>query len=245
MRLETLVLRSAVVALALGVLVPVASLAQTFAAGSAVQPVVSTGPLTNTTRLSPGHHRSEDKQQLFGRVRDGVYTVDGMVAKLKLNYDVNGVDHLYLFVPGVGTAVLSASKEPDTLTAEARLADNELSFTAGEHRFKLTGVALANNKGGAPEHLYVRLDRTAWQLSRQPMLGFGDAAAMPYEWPGSLASVQSTPLTAEEKEIIPPVPVSLLPSPRPVTPAGVAMAPAGGVGIAPARPATLQPVAMK
>ena len=150
-------------------------------------------------------------------MRDGVFTVDGMVAKLQLNYDVNGVHYIYLFVPGVGTAVVSAVADPDAVLTQASYKNMALSFSVGDHRFNLTGVTLASDKGTAPAHLYVRLDRSAWRLNRNPMLGFGNAPAQPYVWPGALPL--STANQIEDSEVVPPVPASLLPSAKPVVPA--------------------------
>jgi hypothetical protein len=208
-------------------------LAQTFAAGMGTVPVVGPVPVHADTRVNvPGHSRHAEETQLFGRVRDGVYTVDGMTAKVKLNYDVNGVNFLYLFVPGVGTAVVSVLPDPQAVVTEAKLHEDVLSFTVGEHRFTLSGVALASNKGTAPTHLYVKLDRTAWQLSRRPMVGFGNLAEGPYVWPGALPA--PTQAQADPVPVAPPVPANLLPSTSAVRPAAVT-----------ARPVSLEPVALQ
>ena len=222
--------------LARGCLAPLGMEAQTFSATTGTEAAITgtPGPRVATVNV-PGHRRNAEEKLLFGRVRDGVYTVDGMVAKVQLNYDVKGVGYLYFFVPGVGTAVISATPAHDAVASEAALKDGELSFTVGEHTFKLTGVALASDRGTVPAHLYARLDRVAWKLSRQPMVGFGDLGAMPYQWPGALPVAPAPP--AEETEVIPPVPASLLPSttgvvPRVVVPGAVV-------------PASLRPVAMQ
>jgi hypothetical protein len=224
MRVSTLLIRSAVVAVGLGILAPLSSLAQTFAAHTGTSAVISRLPDAGPPRVTvPSHTRRGDNNLIFGRVRDGVYTVDGMVAKLQMNYDVDGANFLYMFVPGVGTAVLSLSAAPDTVSSQAALKGNELSFDAGEHHFKLTGVALATDKGSVPEHLYVRLDRTAWNLNRRPMLGYGNVAALPYAWPGALpGSVAARP--ADESRLAPPVPAALLPSATAVVPSAPAPA---------------------
>ena len=196
--------------------------AQTFAApvpfAAPAAPAAPAAAMDGTMAMRPraaDRRRMAEDRLLYARVRDGVYTVDGMVAKLKLNYDVDGAAFLYLFVPGVGTAVISASPEPDALMSPAAVSENELTFTVDGHHFGLSGVSLTNDRGRVPDHLYVRLDRSAWRLSRLPMVGFGDRASLPYEWPGAL------PLDpAEESEAIPPLPSTLLPSLAPPTPAG-------------------------
>ena len=207
---------------------------QTFAASTGSDPVISP-PEARAVRVNvPGHHRRSEEKLIFGRVRDGVYTVDGMTAKVQLNYDVNGVHFLYLFVPGVGTAVVSTTPDPDAVAEEATYKGTELSFKVGDHRFTLTGVTLATDKGGAPSQLFVTLDRSAWRLNRQPMIGFGNAHQLPYVWPGALAP--QTASQTEETRIAPPVPAVLLPSAKPVTPA---------LGAAPVDPSALHPLAFR
>lgn len=232
MRSPSFLVHSATLVVALGVAAPAFS--QTFAATTGADPVIST-PGPRPVKIGvPGHHRRGEEKLLYGRVRDGVYTVDGMVAKLQLNYDVNGVNFLYLFVPGVGTAVVSVVADPDAIVTEATYKDSELSFKVGDHHFSLTGVALASDQGTAPAHLFVKLDRSAWHLTRGPMIGFGNIAEMPYVWPGALPSQNAA--QTEETQVVPPVPASLLPSVTAVIPVA---APVG------ADPATLHPVALR
>ncbi len=233
MRFASLPLYSAAVLLAFGAALPASS--QTFAAATGADPVIGTPPPSAVHIGVPGHRRTGDNKLLYGRVRDGVYTVDGMVAKLQLNYDVNGVGFLYFFVPGLGTAVISADADPDAVVTEAKYKDNELNFSVGDHRFRLTGVALASDKGGAPAHLYAKLDRSAWHLTRQPMVGFGDVREMPYVWPGALPP-QAASVQLEDSRVSPPVPASLLPSAKPIVPASIP---------ASVDPAALHPVALR
>ena len=131
------------------------------------------------------------------------------MGKVKLNYDVRGVRYLYFFVPGLGTAVVSLEPSVEGISEQGIYQDGELTVRVGEHTLNLTGVeSLVNDKGKQPAHLYVRLDRNSWRLSRSPMLGFGAAAQSPYEWPGALA-VQPSPEDAGQVSL--PVPPSLLP----------------------------------
>ncbi len=236
MRTSSLIIRSAIVAVAVGLFAPLSPLAQTFSATTGTDPVaMSTATAAHTMKAKAP--KNAESTLLYGRVRDGVYTVDGMVAKIHLNYDVDGAQFLYLFVPGVGTAVVSPVADPEAVNTEAKLQANELKFSVGEHRFTLTGVALATGKGHEPDHLYVKLDRSAWKLSRHAMMGFGNAAEMPYQWPGALAVSSAEPQT-EESQLVPPPPASLLPSTSTVTPVAAA-APAAP------KPVSLRPVAMQ
>ena len=210
-----------------------ASSAQTFSARVGAPPppmIVADNTIGRVT--VPGHHRKTEEKLIYAHVRDGVYTVDGMVAKIRLNYDVQGSKYLYLFVPGVGTALVSVTPNADALTTPATLQGGALTFSADGHHFSLTGVSLGNDKGQSPAHLYVRLDRSAWRLSRTAMVGFGNRPELPYEWPGALPTEQE-----QESQSVPPVPASLLPSLSTVAPT-----PQAPVAVNPAalRPSSLQ-----
>ena len=187
--------------------------AQTFAAGVGVPApamVTADGPKNHVN--VPVHRHGDDKL-IFAKVRDGVYTVDGMVAKVHLNYDVQGSSYMYLFVPGIGTAVLSMSADGKAVITPATLHMDELTFTVDGHHYNLSGVSMAGENGKAPAHLYVRMDRAAWHLNRTPMVGFGNRAELPYEWPGALP-----PELTEDSRDAPPLPPSVLPKPATLRP---------------------------
>lgn len=229
--------RTAVLASVVG-LATLAGSAQTYAAGVGTMAAPMHPIASSVVRPPvPGHHRSAEETLIYARVRNGVYTVDGMVAKVHLNYDVQGARFMYLFVPGIGTAVISVSPEPNALMTSALLVEDELTFTVDGHHFGLTGVSLASDRGEVPAKLYVHLDRSAWRVSRLPMVGFGDRTALPYEWPGALP-----PEHAEDSESILPIPAILLPSlsHAPATPSPATVSPAT-VTPAALRPAALRP----
>ncbi len=183
--------------------------AQTFAAGTSARPELGGDVPVNTPSALPPHHKKTDAPLLYARVRGGIYSVDGMVGKVKLNYDVRGASYLYFFVPGLGTAVVSLEPSAEGVLEPGTYHDGELTMRAGDHTLNLTGVeSLVDDKGKQPGPLYVRLDRNAWRLSRGPMLGFGAASQAPYEWPGAMPS---QPVAAEAGEATLPVPPALLP----------------------------------
>ncbi len=197
---------------------PILASAQTFAArvGAPAPAMVTVDGIKSHVEV-PGARHSAKEKLIFARVRDGVYTVDGMVAKVHLNYDVQGSTYLYLYVPGIGTAVLSVSPDGKAVVTPATLHMDELTFTVDGHHYGLSGISVASDRGVAPAHLYVRLDRAAWHLNRTPMVGFGNRAELPYEWPGSLP-----PELSEESMDAPPVPMSLLPAMKAARPATTA-----------------------
>ena len=182
-----------------------ASIAQTVAAPTGTLPVLRHGIPERIPSTLPLHLKKTDLPLMYARLRDGVYSVDGRVGKVQLNYDVRAAGYLYLFVPGVGTALLSLAPSPDAVSMPAAYKDGELTVRAGDHTLNLTGVeSLVDDRGKPPTKLYVRLDRGSWGLSRTPMVGFGTVNDAPYEWPEA-----QRPESAEDSPL--PVPASLLP----------------------------------
>lgn len=209
MRLSGAFLRSTSLLALLSGSITLAASAQSFAAAAGTSPALTGDiPLSVPSALPP-HHKKTDAPLIYARVRDGIYSVDGMVGKVQLNYDVKAANYLYLFVPGVGTALVSLAPSHDSISVPAAYHDSELTFRVAGHTLNLTGVeSLVNDKGKTPTALYVQLDRESWKLNRTPMIGFGNTAMAPYQWPGALPEQ----LSAQPDEAAAPAPPkSLLP----------------------------------
>jgi len=151
------------------------------------------------------------KNLISARVRDGVLTIDGMVAKVQLNYDIQHTGYMYFFVPGVGTAVVSLEPLADGMKVPDAFDGEKLAFTVDGHSVELSneGTSLLDKRKSKAD-VYVRLDRSAVAISRYPRMGYGDTAAAPYVWP--LSGPQ--PANKEKVEYAvtpPPVPKSMLP----------------------------------
>lgn len=171
-------------------------------------PVSSTTSGGADTESSRGSHDNMPDHLISARVRDGVLTIDGMVAKVQLNYNIERTGYMYFFVPGVGTAVVSMAP----LEGGAKVADafdgETLAFSVEGHSVELSNTTnlLKHKKAD----VYVRLDRSTVALSRTPRMGYGDTTASPYVWP------LSNPELAKREKVEyvvppPPVPKSLLP----------------------------------
>lgn len=169
-------------------------------------------PASTTSQPAGAAHAGHDTTPdhlISARVRDGVLTIDGMVAKVQLNYDIQQTGYMYFFVPGVGTAVVSmAPMEGGTRVREA-FDGEKLAFTVGGHSVELSsdGSLLERHRKA---DVYVRLDSSATALSRYPRMGYGDTATAPYVWPLSAPE----PVSKEKEEYAvtpPPVPKSMLP----------------------------------
>jgi hypothetical protein len=193
-------------ALVAAIAVPLSAMAQAqaFAGNDSGKPNASTKSKDKDKRKGD----AKDAAKVFNaQVRDGVLTVDGFVAKLKLNYDLVDANFLYFYVPQVGTAVVSLGPQPNAAIIEkAAFHGNTLTFSAGGHTFELTN---ANPMvSGKTADAYVHFDAATTALDRYPMMGFGNTVQAPYSWPAALAMNSS----AEQHYVeAPPLPRSLLP----------------------------------
>jgi hypothetical protein len=145
-------------------------------------------------------------KQISAHVRNGIFTFDGLTAKVQLNYDVKDANYLYFYIPGLGTAIVSRVQVPGAIKVKGAVHGDTLSFAVGGHIFEL-----ANQNGSLDEHfgtIYVVLDTAANNLDRQAMVGFGNTLRAPYVWPLSAVAPKDT---AAHMVAPPPVPQVLLP----------------------------------
>jgi hypothetical protein len=174
-------------------------------------PVSSTTSRSGDTQSTAWHNTMPD-HLISARVRDGVLTIDGMVAKVQLNYDIERSGYMYFFVPGIGTAVVSMAPIADGVKAPDAFDGEKLAFAVDGHSIELSseGNLLAKRKNKAKADVYVRLDRSTVAVSRTPQMGFGDTTEPPYVWPLS----NPEPASKEKVEYVvtpPPMPKSVLP----------------------------------
>ena len=172
---------------------------------------MSTTPRTNnpTKSANAGWHDTMPDRLISAQVHDGVLAIDGMVAKVQLNYEIQRAGYMYFFVPGIGTAVVSLAPIDDAERVTNAINGPKLSFVAGGHTFELT-----NNKGNflkkarSKTDVWVRLDRSTVAVGRYPRMGFGNSDESPYVWPlsGPADRNRDAHLVAP-----PPLPASVLP----------------------------------
>jgi hypothetical protein len=175
-------------------------------------PVSSTTSAAGDTGSARVWHDTMPDHLISARVRDGVLTIDGMVAKVQLNYDIERTGYMYFFVPGVGTAVVSMAPLADGAKVADAFDGETLAFAVDGHSIELTSdtTLLPGRKSRAKADVYVRLDRSSVALSRYPRMGYGNTTASPYVWPLSNPELASK----EKVEYVvppPPTPKSLLP----------------------------------
>ncbi len=162
------------------------------------------------SRHAQAWHNTLPSRLISAHVSDGVLTVDGMVGKIDLNYQIDRTGFLYFFEPGVGTAVVSLSP----LAGAEKISDGingvRLAFTVEGHSFELSGARplLSRHKNKQKADIYVRLDTATVALSRFPQMGYGNTTESPYAWPLSAPE----PVTSVKYVVTPPpMPRNLLP----------------------------------
>ena len=137
-------------------------------------------------------------------VSRGTLTVDGMIGKAALNYDIADFKYMYLYAPWIGLTVVSTEAFPGAKEQPGAFNDKSLVVTVGEHKLEV-----ASDKrmlGKKPQSAFVLVDRDFRLPSKVPEVGFGTLRKAPYSWPGSK---QNAPLKGVVQP--PPLPKTLLP----------------------------------
>jgi hypothetical protein len=135
----------------------------------------------------------------------GTLTVDGMIGKAALNYDINDFKYVYLYAPWIGTVVVSNVMFPGAKSEANAFDKNTLTVTVDEHTMQLYSDKMLLGK--KPEPAFVLVDREFKLPSKTPVVGYGETLRRPYNWPGAKTNPDSkAALNA------PPVPASLRPT---------------------------------
>ncbi len=155
-----------------------------------------------------GHklHEKKEKQpkMVSVSISRGVLTVDGMVGKAALNYDIADLKYLYLYAPWIGTVVVSNVNFPGATEQANAFQNDTLTVKVEDHTFQLVSDKQILGKKALPA--YIMVDRTFKLPSRVPVMGYGASLKAPYTWPGAKENPQTTAFLQP-----PPVPVSLRP----------------------------------
>ena len=160
------------------------------------------------------------------KIDRGTLTVDGYTGKAALNYDIPDLHYLYMYIPGVGTAVVSRMPFAGAKEQPNAFVNKGFSITVDGHVVEVFSEQRLISK--KPESAWVMLDPDYKLSSKYPVFGYGDVAKAPYAWPGSKinptskGTVEAPPLPkAIQPKLVPaPKPGDTRPSaPAPVPPA--------------------------
>ena len=152
-------------------------------------------------------------------ITDGTLTVDGMIAKVGLNYQIADLKYLYFWVPGTGIYVVGDKPFPNAKEEPAAFHGHTLTVTVNDRSVQLYSDQFLLKKERKEISAWVLLDPTLAAPSddphfRSPTFGWGVSPAAPYSWPGSNMS------DPKKHALAPPVPTNLRPvyvKPVPVT----------------------------
>lgn len=161
-------------------------------------------------------------------ITDGILTVDGFAGKAAMNYEIEDLQYLYIWAPGIGTAVISDHAFPMAKEQTAAFDGPSLTVTVDGHELQLTSSKRLLGK--KPASAWVLLNTSYQYPSRYPAVGYGGTPAAPFVWPGSRQSVEAK----DKSAVAPPLPKSLLPVQLPVACPATGAQPAGCI---PAKPA--------
>jgi hypothetical protein len=131
----------------------------------------------------------------------GTLTVDGMIGKAALNYEIKDLKYIYFYVPGIGTTVVSNDPFPGAVEQKHAFDDKTLTVTVGDHVLQLS----SDNRllGKMPEPAFVLVDKNFSVPAKFPVVGYGPIRVAPYAWPGSKSNdgaknaVEAPPLPAD------------------------------------------------
>ncbi len=135
-------------------------------------------------------------------VVQGTLTVDGLIGRAALNYEIADLRYVYFYAPWVGTVVVSNAMFPGATEQQNAFVEKTLTVAVGEHTFQLySDKSLLGKK---PLPAYVLVDRSFQLPTKMPVMGYGATIKAPYNWPGARLSAGS--------KGAPPLPESLKPT---------------------------------
>ncbi len=150
-------------------------------------------------------HKEKEPKKVPVIISRGTFTVDGMIGKAELNYNIADLKYIYLYAPGIGTVVVS--NRPFTGSKEEKNAFNQktLTVTTGDRTLQVASDNLLLGK--KPVSAYVLVDRAFNLPSPYPVMGYGTVLKPPYVWPGGRPNEDLKGAFVKP----PPIPVNLQP----------------------------------
>ena len=150
-------------------------------------------------------HKEKEPKKVPVIISRGTFTVDGMIGKAELNYNIADLKYVYLYAPGIGTLVVS--NRPFAGSKEEKNAFNQktLTVTTGDHTLQVASDDLLLGK--KPMSAFVLVDRAFNLPSPYPVMGYGTVLKAPYVWPGGRPNEDLKGAFVKP----PPIPVNLQP----------------------------------
>ena len=171
------------------------------------QPVMQTKDNLGYDENGKKLHASKEKppKTVAVSITQGTLTVDGLIAKAALNYEIKDLKFIYFYVPGIGTTVVSNDPFPGAVEQKHAFDDKTLTINVGDHVLQLSSDTRLLGKSAEPA--YVLVDKYFSAPAKFPVMGYGPIRVAPYAWPGSKSN-QELKGAVEA----PPLPVDLRPA---------------------------------
>ena len=122
-------------------------------------------------------------------ITKGTLTVDGLIGKAALNYEIKEFKFVYLYAPWVGTVIVSNRTFPGAKEQAKAFDQHTLTVSVEDHVFQVYSEKLILGK--KPESAYVAVDRDFKLDTKYPAMGYGKLLQAPYGWPAAKASPES------------------------------------------------------
>ncbi len=122
-------------------------------------------------------------------ITKGTLTVDGLIGKAALNYEIKEFKFVYLYAPWIGTVIVSNRTFPGAKEQAKAFDQHTLTVTVEDHQFQVYSEKLILGK--KPEAAFVAVDRDFKLDTKYPAMGYGKLLQAPYGWPGAKASPES------------------------------------------------------
>lgn len=137
-------------------------------------------------------------------ITGGTFTIDGMPGRAALNYDIADLKYIYLYVPWIGTIIVSNVPFPGATEQPNAFNDRTLTVTVQDHKLEIDSDSRLLGK--MPSSAYVLVDRDFQLPTKRPVVGYGATLKAPYDWPGAKQTVVA------EGKTPPPMPANLRPT---------------------------------
>ena len=168
--------------------------------------------------------KEKEAKKIAVSISRGTLTVDGMIGKAALNYDISDLKYIYLYAPWIGTVVVSNVMFPGAKAQANAFDQHTLTVNVEDHTFQVYSDKLLLGK--KPEPAFVLVDRDFKLPAKVPEMGYGATLKPPYNWPGAKqnaetkASIQAPPIPVNLRPtlLLPPCPPGHMRAPAPSLP---------------------------
>jgi hypothetical protein len=176
-------------------------------------------------------------------IAKGTLTVDGLIGKAALNYEIKEFKYVYLYAPWIGTVIVSNRTFPGAKEQQKAFDQHTLTVTVEDHQFQLFSEKVLMGK--KPESAFVAVDRDFKLDTKYPAVGYGKTLQPPYGWPGAKVNAESKayvkppplPPNLRQTMLLPACPEGQMRPPTPPAKPGQQPAPLPCVVVEGAKPA--------